>query len=297
MEELVYMERVKLGSMNILFIFLICIISVPAFAATSTSYAITPEVIDLGGEYLQSTSYRLLSKMREVEPVYSTSTSYTMEGRFTGVVNQLTIAATFEPIINSITPNSGSNDNSYKVVISGSQISNDAIAWLERTGFSNINGTNISRAGTPASIECTLALTNETAGAWDVVVQNVGYGKTGRLNGGFTIASVGSAKIIGTPTNEPNPFNPSNGPTHIRYKLSAASGVTLYLFNQRGELIWQRVCPSGDEGGKMGDNDVLWSGYTRFDEGVPTGVYMLYIISKSGGTKELGKVKIAVLRQ
>jgi hypothetical protein len=269
-----------------------------AFAATSESYVISAEVIDLGGASAASTHYQLTGKLREVVPQVTTSSGYTLEGRFMGVVYGTGAFSTFEtPVITSITPNQGYNTASYEVVIRGWNISSDATASLTAPSMPAIYGTNVT-VETSTSMECRFDLTNADAGKRNVVVTNIGYGKSGSLAGGFTVRAPGKVDVIGTPVNSPNPVIPSAGPTMIKYKLSTSATITLYLFNQKGELIWQKTIPAGENGGTAGDNSVAWNAVSSFNEDVPTGVYILSIISRSGGeTRQLSRIKIAVLRR
>lgn len=283
---------------KLIFILFLLMFASGAFAATSESYAISAEVIDLGGASMESTGYRLFSKLRENVPEVTTSSSYTLEGRFMGVVYGTGAFSTFEtPVITSISPNQGYNTASYEVVIRGWNISSDAIASLTAPLQSPIYGTNIT-VETSTSMECKFDLTGADPGKRNVVVTNMGYGKNGSLAGGFTVKSPGKVAIIGVPINEPNPVNPSAGPTMIKYTLNTSATITLYLFNQKGELIWQKTIPSGQNGGSAGNNSVPWNAISSFNEEVPTGVYLLSIVSRSDGTtKELRRMKIAVLRR
>jgi hypothetical protein len=241
----------------------------------------------------------LTSKLREVVPQVTTSSGYTLEGRFMGVVYGTGAFSTFEtPVITSITPNQGYNTASYEVVIRGWNISSDAIASLTGSlSQPTIYGTNIT-VETSTSMECKFDLTNADPGKRNVLVTNTGYGKNGSLAGGFTVKGPGKVEIVGTPVNDPNPVIPSAGPTQIKYTLNTSATITLYLFNQKGELIWQKTIPSGQNGGSAGNNSVPWNAISSFNEEVPTGVYLLSIVSRSdGATRELRRMKIAVLRR
>lgn len=269
-----------------------------AYAASSANFIISPELIDLGGQSsMESGSYFMFGKLRDVSPVSSTSSSFTLEGRFIGIVAGGGAVPTGEaPVLLSIIPNTGSNDRAYAVIIHGSRISFDAIAQLTKTGQTPIPGIGVS-IETSASLECTFGLTGEAVGQWNVVVTNTGSGRSGMLANGFTITSSGPVKIIGTPVNTPNPFDPSRGPTQIAYTLSTAADIQLYMFNQLGDIIWQKHYSAGDNGGRAGLNNLQWDGTSDYSENVPTGVYVLRIVTRSGGTRELARMKIAVLRQ
>jgi len=275
------------------------VIAQSAYAATSANYAISAEVIDLGGASATSTNYKLFGKLRENVPEISTSTSYTLEGRFMGIVYGTGAFTTSEtPVITSITPNHGYNNREYRVVIHGWNISFDAtVVNLTAPSKPDIVGTNVT-VESSTSLECTFDLNNAAIGPRNVSVKNTGYGKTGILAGGFTIISPGRVQVIGKPFNDPNPFNPMAGPTMINYTLNTSATITLYLFNQKGEVVWQKIMPAGVNGGIAGNNYVSWDAMSQFNEEVPSGVYILSIVAKDGGTsRELSRVKVAVMRR
>lgn len=282
---------------TIIALLMITVLGFGAFAATSATYAISSEVIDLGGASMESTTYNMISKLREIEPKNTTGSSYTLESRFLGMVYGISSYSTFEiPVLSSITPNAGYNDKAYTVIINGTNISYDATAKLYKAGETDIVGTFVTIDATGTSMEATFDLTNTNPGIRNLFVRNVGLNGVGTLSNAFTISSQGALRIVGVPFNDPNPFDPSSSDTHIKYKLSMPAGISLYMFNQKGELIWQRVFSSGSNGGAI-DNDIIWNGITDFEEQVPTGVYVLRIVARTGGTsKELGRIKVAVLR-
>jgi len=269
-----------------------------AFAASSASYSISLEVIDLGGATMGSTSYKMFGKMRDIVPQATTSSGYTLEGRFIGIAYGSGVIVTTEtPAITFIKPNTGYNYRDYRVVINGMNISSDATASLMATNNPNINGTTVTIESS-TSMECTFDLTGAITGPRNLVVTNTGYGKNRVMANGFTVIAAGRVDTVGRTYNEPNPFNPDSGPTMIKYKLSATAAITLYMFNQKGELMWQKAIPAGENGAKAGDNAVPWDAISDFNESVPTGVYVLSIVSRSGGsTRELSRIKIAVIRQ
>jgi hypothetical protein len=290
------MANILIKRSFILILMLLCCCG--SYAATSPNYAISIEVMDLGGASMESPGYRLHGKLRDNIPIVITSPSFTIEGRFMGMVYGTGTYITAEtPVVRAIIPHVGYNNALYRVVINGWLISSDAGASLTASSQPTISGTTVTIESS-TSMECTFDLSNASAGARNVVVTNTGYGKVGVLAAGFTVQSPGKVDVIGTPSNDPNPFNPANGPTMIKYKLTTSAAISLYLFNLKGALIWQKSIPAGDNGGSAGDNSVAWNAISYFDQQVPTGVYILSIVSNSGGSsRELGRIKIAVLRQ
>jgi hypothetical protein len=274
-------------------LFVICnliLVIVPqgAYASTSATYAISAEVIDLGGTRETSSTYLMLSKLRFYEPQATTSGSYTLEGRFTGYV--LASVNTFEPIVTSVSPASALGNAGYRLTIFGSNISADATVRLAR-GSNIITGTGISIDASGTSMEADFDLTGQTQGVYNVEVTNVGYSATGTGYNLFTILGGGTLRIIGRPNNDPNPFNPSNGGTHFKFKLNRPATVMLYMFNQLGQMVWQKEFAAST------DNDILWNGVSQFKEDLPTGVYILSIVAKSGSAGELGRIRVGILRQ
>jgi hypothetical protein len=269
-----------------------------AYAATCANYAISAEVIDFGAASMESPTYNMFGILEEYSPQIVTSPGYTLEGRFPGMVYGPGVVVTGEtPVITSIHPNRGYTFRPYRVIINGWNISSDAVASLIAPARPTIVGTNITIESS-TSMECDFDLTHAFPGRRNVTVTNTGYGKTGTLSDGFTVITPGRVNIIGTPFNEPNPFNPPAGHTMIRYTLNAPATITLYLFNQKGALVWQKTIPAGENGGLAGDNAVPWDAVSDYNEAVPSGVYVLVITSRAEGrTEELKRLKIGVLRQ
>ncbi len=279
-------------------IILLFFTSPASLAATNADYAISSEVIDLGGASMGSTSHKLFGKLREVAPKAMTNSSHTLESRFLGIVYGTGAAATAEtPVVKAIKPATGYNYTSYRVIINGWNISSDATARLTGPSLTDIDGTTVTIESS-TSMECTFDLTGAVTGARNVAVINTGYGKIGTLAKGFAVLSHNRVEVIGTPFNEPNPFNPYNGPTMIKYTLNTSATITLYLFNQRGAIAWQKTIPAGENGGAAGENSVPWNAISDFNQELPSGVYLLSIVSGSGGSaRELDRIKIVILRQ
>lgn len=94
--------------------------------------------------------------------------------------------------------------------------------------------------------------------------------------------------------NYPNPFNPAAGETtSIEYSLTAAAGVTIYIFNVINQPVKRISCPSGQSGGRAGYNQVVWDGYTDFNELAANDAYVARVVS---GGRQIGKCKIVVLK-
>lgn len=143
---------------------------------------------------------------------------------------------------------------------------------------------------------------NEPLAPWDTTGLTGLYSIRVRVNDLPTteaevIVNVGSpygVTIVGSPLNGPNPFSPLRESTIIYYKLSANANVRLYIFDINGQLVWRRSFAAGlEEGGKQGENRVLWNGFTDFNEIASNGIYIYKIVV---GDNVIGKGKIIVLK-
>jgi IPT/TIG domain-containing protein len=80
--------------------------------------------------------------------------------------------------IDSITPNSSqATAGSVAVILTGTGFVNGAQVRLRRTGTPDIDATNVTVVNA-SRITCTVNLTNQPTGQWDVVVVNPGGGQT-----------------------------------------------------------------------------------------------------------------------
>jgi flagellar hook assembly protein FlgD len=99
--------------------------------------------------------------------------------------------------------------------------------------------------------------------------------------------------MIGKPINHPNPFRPLKGEnTYIAYTLSTDMGVTLYIYDIRGSLLWKRTYQPFEEGGKAGYNEVPWSGKSDYSQVLGNGIYIFKIVHNN---QVIGSGKIAIL--
>ena len=264
-----------------------------AFAATaeSTSYRLTLIIADAGGGTTESSSYVMLGKIRDYAPNYPSvpiSLSYRLNE---GFLRSIFYGPILGPFLTSVSPNYGYNDGSVFVTISGGNFRQTGTTTVELrlTGETTIVATGVSVPNT-STITCTLDLSGARPDFWTLYVNNDGYENS--LVGAFEVKPA-PLKIIGPVYNYPNPFNPDDGPTIIKYKLTQDASITVNLYNIRGERIYSKKYYAGSEGGKQGDNAVEWFGRNVFDAVVPNGVYVCQIV---GGGKTLAIVRIAVLR-
>ncbi len=76
------------------------------------------------------------------------------------------------PELTSVNPNTGLNNESVNIVITGAKFHKSAYVKLTKSGETDIIATNLNI--TKTEISCTLDLTGKAAGEWDLVVGNVG---------------------------------------------------------------------------------------------------------------------------
>lgn len=76
------------------------------------------------------------------------------------------------PEVASVSPNTGLNNESVNIVVTGEKFHKSAYVKLTKSGESDIIATDLNI--TKTEITCTLDLTGKAEGAWDLVVGNVG---------------------------------------------------------------------------------------------------------------------------
>lgn len=199
------------------------------------------------------------------------------------------------PTVTSITPSKGVNNTSVDITdLAGKDFRSGAQVKLSLAGESDIYATNVSVVSS-SKITCRFDLNGKTTGIWDVTVVN-DDGLTGTLTLGFKLEAP-FLEVTKPIESEKNPFNPTTGPTTISYNLSKDANMTVYIFNIRGERIWEYRAPAGTPGGVVGENKVLWDGITTFRESASIGAYIVHLTTREGGKiKTLSKTKIAVIK-
>lgn len=150
------------------------------------------------------------------------SQSATLNGAFT-IFN---VVPTPDPVVLSIAPNTGANNNSgLNVAVAGSNFLGGSILRLTRTAHADIVASNVNAVNS-SLINGTFDLSGQAIGIWNVVVST--NGSSGTLNNGFTI-------------NNPPPtissINPNTGIDNGAFNLSVngtgfLTGASLRLFQQ-----------------------------------------------------------------
>ncbi len=198
------------------------------------------------------------------------------------------------PQISSVSPDHGFSNAPVNVEVSGSAFRSNAGVKLLKTGEGDLAGTSVVIVSS-SKITCIFDITGKTPGIWDLTVVN-DDNQSGTLSQAFKIEAL-DLFLTAPVLSAKNPFNPAEGVTTITYGLSRDANISVYLYNIRGERVWQYDAPSGSDGGRAGTNEIVWSGITGFKSFVSIGVYIVHVVAREGGqAKILGRSKIAIIK-
>jgi hypothetical protein len=101
----------------------------------------------------------------------------------------------------------------------------------------------------------------------------------------------GSAAIVNTWGNGPNPFSPArDGTMYFAYTLNSAADLKIYIFNLAGSLLWKK------EYQNISSGNTTWDGVDQFGITACNGVYPYLMQFSSGGNLEIKRGKIIVLQ-
>lgn len=118
-------------------------------------------------------------------------------------LNTLVLGCPFPEVI-SVSPNTGLNNETINIVVTGAKFHKSAYVKLTKAGQPDILATNLNV--TKTEISCTLDLTGKAEGAWDLVVVNIGSitkkEKPSSLTEAFTIKK---AIVVKAPVEEVKP--------------------------------------------------------------------------------------------
>ena len=220
------------------------------------------------------------------------------DGRSGSLPSALTIAYA-EPTVTSITPSSGINTAAVTISdLAGTNFRSGATVKLQKAGQTAITASSVSVISA-TKITCVLDIKQADPGMWDVVVTN-DDNKAGTLSQGFKVnapelyatvpVKVGSGA-------ETNMVDFSKSSAVISYSLSKDADIIVFVFNMRGEKIWEQRIAAGADGGKPGPNAVEWNGITAFSSSASAGVYFIYVnVYENGNMRTLTKTKFAVVK-
>lgn len=181
----------------------------------------------------------------------------------------------------SIAPATGGDIASYLLQI----INSDSVAVLESTA--NILGTAVT-----ASVDLVFQPTAALSSGGQYFVRVNAKDSNGRsVTENSNTFKLDEKFRLMNAMNGPNPFNPAKESTYIEYQLTQDAEVKLYIYSISGEQLWQRTISS-----TAGYTSIPWDGRNTFGEWVPNGVYIAYIVGKSGSDRTTAKVKMAVLK-
>jgi hypothetical protein len=198
------------------------------------------------------------------------------------------------PAVVSITPNSGTNNGPVNITsLTGTNFRTGAVVRLAQNGQNDIVASAVA-VPSASTITCSFDLTGKAAGLWDVKVTN-DDGQTGTLPASFKVETPNVA-VVKPVVSSQNPFNPAHGSASINYTLSKDANIIIYIYDIRGQRIWQYAAPAGGGGGSTGGNSVVWDGLTAFKTGAASGVYIVEVTTTDGGFKVLSRMNLIVTR-
>jgi len=111
------------------------------------------------------------------------------------------------------------------------------------------------------------------------------------LFGIFAPQAAGSGLLMINVISAPNPFNPNKEVAHIGYDLNQAAEVEINIHSLNGNLLYNYKMA-----GNSGYNEFIWSGQDSWGQKVSNGIYLGYILARSGGEVKKSVVKIAVVK-
>jgi hypothetical protein len=85
-------------------------------------------------------------------------------------------------------------------------------------------------------------------------------------------------------SNYPNPFNSNIKDTTITYFLNRDMDLTIKVYNIFGKKVYERYCFAGQNGGKEGNNELIWDGTDQSGHKLPMGSYPMIIYDGSAKT-------------
>jgi hypothetical protein len=104
---------------------------------------------------------------------------------------------------------------------------------------------------------------------------------------------LGKAVIDGKPLNFPNPFKPSfSQNTSINYTLLDDADIKINIYDLSGRLVIVKICNAGTEGGRFGENNVIWDGKSLYGDIQANGVYVYLIATTKGEVIGTGEISI-----
>ena len=301
-------------------IFMLLAFSACFAASQSTNYKMTHEVLESGGGTASSSSYNLIGKSREREidnPISASFNAFAgfLRGAYLHIVDPTPPAA-----ITDLAAQTGVNPG--EVTLTWTAVGDDgmvgtATSYIVKFSLSPIVtqtqfdiATTYAQSWAPlaAGMTETQTLTGLSQGEllYFAIEAVDDVGNKGSLsNNPSAIAKVSAyapVRLVGVPTHEPHVFNPTvtrpGDPEpliKIDYILTKDATIQLFIFDQTGELVWEKTYPAGTGGGNVGANEVSWNGIAEFKGRAHNGVYIYHVIAVDDGqVRSLAKGKFIV---
>jgi len=293
MKKILFIQRLLLTILLVS-----CIKISSGFAGQSTSYIINPSAISSGGIKSSSANNSNLTSLGLISFSNISSSNYS---GLSGFLVALAIAGdTIPPSISGVKFDGREvvkNDFIKGDALLTAVVQDDTGISLEASGVVIDNNTvSFSNFVSPASYDATsgnmayqLSL---TSGSHTIQIKALDLNNNSSTYVQTLEVDTGEIKAVSAFV-FPNPYNPNQGKAKFAYQLNRDANVTLYLFNEINQLVWQRSFPAGGNGGQTGYNEIEWDGVTDFGEQAGNGAYFLRIVS---GGKVISKVKVAVLK-
>ena len=257
---------------------------------SNSYYIIDKGDFQTSSSHTSSSIYDSFSILQTQPEMRLTSSAFALT---TGLANFIPWNSLLNPIVSAIDPVSGYNIAPVHITkVQGINFSGGIVLKLTASGEVDIAAANIVVVNTN-EINCDFDLTGAKAGYWNVVVSK-DANPPSTLPNGFEVKSYSYPSTLAI--NSPNPFDNRREGTTIAYRLDKDTDVNVYIFSTTGNLIWKDVFLSGANGGRAGDNSIVWDGVSYFSEVLSNGVYLLHIVEKQTG-KTLAKGKIMIIRR
>jgi len=231
---------------------------------------------------------------------FSVQTTTTTTTTTTTVTTTTTTVPSTDPQIDSISNNIqllASSGRSTSHILTGTNFASGATVKLVKAGQGEIAASNVlvSLDGKEISFSVQLPPRSDTGaiGYWNIVVTNPDASSTTLVNG-FRV-ELPEGEIFFYPTElsfSALRASAAAGQARIAYTLSENKTVDIYIYDVREmRVIFHRKYASGQSGGALGYNEVLWDGRTDLGSTIANGSYVLQIVS--GGTV-IGKTYFVV---
>jgi hypothetical protein len=203
-------------------------------------------------------------------------------------IRQAGISARYDSLVRLVT------DEFYRLLFvdsKGQEVSLPEPVWLTLTfkfADENSDGWLDTNPGEVAVNDLRICRLNEGSTWLNTGVEQYVYKNTQtittRVNraGYYTVLGYSQpAELISRVTNFPNPFNPRQENTVIRYVLTADAEIKIRIYNPVGDLVTILHRLPGEDGGQGLDvgkeNIVIWDGRTNRDLVVANGTYLCSI--------------------